>query len=188
MNQPETMLDRIARLFTDVAAGLAAFAILVVVLLQVGSRLLGHPVPWTEEATRYLFVWMIFLGLAGGFRNAEAARVTILIAALPEVLRQLALLVYVVSSVLFFALMGWTGLGLVRLQFMMNETAATLIMPMWMIGVIMPLSAALAILCIFLSLRTHRDVITGSYPVAPLPAAPLSAVAPQDAPKLWSPK
>lgn len=183
MNQSDTMLDRVARLFTDVAAGLAAFAILVVVLVQVSSRLLGHPVPWTEEATRYLFVWMIFLGLAGGFRNAEAARVTILISVLPEVLRRLALLVYVVSSVLFFGLMGWTGLGLVRLQFIMNETAATLVMPMWMIGAIMPLSAALAILCVFLSLRTHRDVITATYSAEPYPND-----APQDALKLWSPK
>lgn len=178
MKPHDTILDRIARLFTDVAAGLAAFAILVVVLLQVSSRLLGHPVPWTEEATRYLFVWMIFLGLAGGFRNAEAARVTVMISALPEVLRRLALGVYVLSSVLFFALMGWTGLGLVRLQFMMNETAATLIVPMWVIGTIMPLSAALAILCVFLSLRTHRDVISPSYLVA----------APHEAPEPWSPK
>jgi TRAP-type C4-dicarboxylate transport system permease small subunit len=178
MKPHDTILDRIARLFTDVAAGLAAFAILVVVLLQVSSRLLGHPVPWTEEATRYLFVWMIFLGLAGGFRNAEAARVTVMISALPEVLRRLALGVYVLSSVLFFALMGWTGLGLVRLQFIMNETAATLIVPMWVIGTIMPLSAALAILCIFLSLRTHRDAISPSYPVA----------APHEAPERWSPK
>ena len=67
--------------------GLACVGILVVVLLQVASRLLGAPVSWTEEATRYLFVWMIFLGLAAGFRTVESARVTVFIAMMPGVLR-----------------------------------------------------------------------------------------------------
>ena len=65
-------------------------------LLQVASRLLGAPVPWTEEATRYLFVWMIFLGLAAGFRTVESARVTVFIAMMPEYLRRLAVPIYVV--------------------------------------------------------------------------------------------
>ncbi len=39
---------------------------------------------------------------------------------------------------------------------MMNETAATLIVPMWVIGLIMPVSAILAILAILDSLRIRR--------------------------------
>ena len=41
----------------------------------------------------------------------------------------------------------------------MNETAATLVIPMWLIGMIMPISAVLAILAIFESLRTRRGLI-----------------------------
>ncbi|NGN42896.1 TRAP transporter small permease [Mesorhizobium sp. CGMCC 1.15528] len=150
---------KIVTLLTDVAAGIAVFGVLVVVLLQVSSRLLGVPVSWTEEATRYLFVWMIFLGLSAGFRTVETARVTVFIGAVPGLFRRLAVPIYVVSSVLFFILTGWTGITLVKQQLMMNETAATLAIPMWIIGIIMPVSAVLAILAIIESLRTRRDLI-----------------------------
>ena len=49
----------------------------------------------------------------------------------------------------------------------MNETAATLAIPMWMIGMVMPVSAVLAVLAIVDSLRTRRDLIAlpGASPV-----------------------
>jgi TRAP-type C4-dicarboxylate transport system permease small subunit len=96
-------------LATDVLAGLAAIGVLAVVLLQVSTRMWGTPVSWTEEATRYLFIWMVFLGVAGSFRTADMARVTVFIALMPACVRRLALPIYVVSSVVFFGLMIWTG-------------------------------------------------------------------------------
>ncbi len=42
---------------------------------------------------------------------------------------------------------------------MMNETAATLAIPMWLIGIVMPLSAILGVLGVFDSLRNRRDFI-----------------------------
>ncbi|ODN69532.1 TRAP transporter small permease [Methylobrevis pamukkalensis] len=152
-------LDRIIAILADAVAGLAAFGILVVVLLQVASRLLGWSIPWTEEATRYLFVWMIFLGLAAGFRTVESARVTFFIAVAPRMIRRLALPIYVVSSIGFFLLVVWTGYGVVRLQLIMNETAATLAVPMWLIGGIMPASAVIAILAVIESVRQRPGLI-----------------------------
>jgi len=144
---------------TNYTVGLAAFGILVIVLLQVASRLLSIPVAWTEEATRYLFIWMIFLGIAAGFRTVEMARVTVFLGLLPTRLRRLSVPIYVVSSVLFFILIVWTGLGLVQQQYRMNETAATLVIPMWLIGTIMPISAVLAVFAIIDSLRTRYTLI-----------------------------
>ena len=157
MDKPLSRLDAILRLLADCVAGLAMAGVILVVLLQVASRLLGAPVSWTEEATRFLFVWMIFLGVAAGFRTVETARVTVFIEMLPTALRRISVPIYVVSSVVFFALTAWTGWTLAKQQYMMNETAATLIVPMWVIGMIMPISAVLAILAIVESLRTRRS-------------------------------
>lgn len=159
MSSNTSLPSRMIRIFADVSAGLAAMGIFIVVLLQVGSRLANVPVSWTEEATRFLFVWMVFLGVAAGFRTVEAARVVVFIASLRSVFKYLAVPIYVGFSVLFFGLMFWTGASLVRQQFMMNETAATLTVPMWAIGIIMPLSALLAILGIVDSLRNRRNQI-----------------------------
>lgn len=144
---------------TDGICGLAAAATMLVVLTQVVSRLLGAPISWTEELTRACFIWMIFIGLASSMRHADAARVTIFMEALPRPLRRLALPVYLLCCLGFFALMGWTGANMVRQQLMMNETIATLGWPSWVIGMVMPVSATLALLCTLQSLRQHRAVI-----------------------------
>ena len=158
MDKPLTRFDAVLRVLLDGMAGLAMTGVIVVVLAQVASRLLGVPLSWTEEATRYLFVWMIFLGIGAGFRTVETARVTVFID-MAKSLRRLSVPIYVASSVLFFLLTAWTGWKLVKQQFMMNETAATLVVPMWVIGSVMPISALLTIAAIFESLRTRRKQI-----------------------------
>nr|WP_295982328.1 TRAP transporter small permease [uncultured Agrobacterium sp.] len=173
MDETSSFFGRVIRLATDVLAGLAAVGVLAVVLLQVSTRMWGTPVSWTEEATRYLFIWMVFLGVAGSFRTADMARVTVFIALMPAFVRRLALPIYVLSSVVFFGLMVWTGWTLVRQQYVMNEAAATLATPMWMIGVIIPLSAALGIAAIVESLRQHRDRIELPEGLQPLADADL---------------
>ncbi len=163
-----SLLGTFVKIVADVAAGAACAGVLIVVLLQVIGRLTGHPLPWTEEATRFLFIWMVFLGLAAGFRTVESARVVVFLVMGQRIFHHLAVPIYVVSSVLFFGLMGWTGLTLVQQQIMMNETAATLPIPMWLIGMVMPVSAVIAILAIVESLRTRRDLI--ALPELGLPA------------------
>jgi len=36
--------------------------IIVSVVLQISSRMLSYPVPWTEELTRFAFIWGVMLG------------------------------------------------------------------------------------------------------------------------------
>lgn len=159
MSSHRFTLGRFVQIVADYVAGIACGGILVVVLLQVTSRLLGHPLPWTEEAVRFLFIWMVFLGLAAGFRTVENARVIVFLAMAREMTRHVAVPIYVIFSVGFFVLIGWTGIALVEQQIMMNEEAATLPLPMWVVGIIMPLSSAIAILAIVESVRSRRELI-----------------------------
>lgn len=172
MSAPASPLGTVVKLIADVAAGAACAGILIVVLIQVVGRLVGHPLPWTEEATRFLFIWMVFLGLAAGFRTVESARVVVFLVLGRRLLRHLAVPIYVISSVLFFVLMGWTGTTLVQQQIMMNETAATVPIPMWVIGMVMPVSSVIAILAIIESLRSRRELI--ALPELGLPAGEIA--------------
>lgn len=138
---------------------LAMGGIVVVVLLQIAGRLSGSPFPWTEELTRALFIWMIFIGMAASMRRADAARVTVAVQWLARPLRRLAVPVYMVACLGFFTLMAWTGIGMVRQQVMMNESIATLGWPSWVIGAVVPVSALAAIACTLASLRDSRHII-----------------------------
>ena len=167
MKLKRSSFSRAVELLADVAAGTACGGILIIVLVQVTGRLLGRPLPWTEEAVRFLFIWMVFLGLAAGFRTVESARVVVFMAMARRLFRHIAVPIYVGSSVLFFLITGWTGITLVRQQIMMNEVAATLPLPMWVIGLVMPVSSAVAILAIIDSLQTRRDLIALPEPGLP---------------------
>lgn len=144
---------------TDRIGMVAAATIVVVVLLQVAGRLAGRPFAWTEELTRAAFMWMVFIGMAAGMRHADAARVTVFMELLPRALRRAALPCYLLFSLGFFSLMAWTGLRMVQQQLRMNESIATLGWPSWVIGLVVPLSAVVAIVCTLASLREHRAAI-----------------------------
>lgn len=152
-------LSRLVTSVADVGSGIAAFMIIVIVLTQVVGRLLGAPFSWTEEATRVFFMWMVFLGMGASMRTADAARVTVFLNWMPKFCVPLFMPIYVVACLAFFALMGWTGAGMVRQQFMMNETFATLAIPTWIVGLMMPISAIIGILAVLSSVKNYRDVI-----------------------------
>ncbi len=133
--------------------------IVLVVLVQIAGRLGGRPFPWTEELTRALFIWMIFIGMAASMRRADAARVTVVLQWLARPLRRIAVPIYMAACLGFFALMAWTGIGMVRQQFAMNETIATLGWPGWVIGSVIPVSALVAVACTLASLRDSRHII-----------------------------
>ncbi|MDT8860351.1 TRAP transporter small permease [Alkalihalobacillus sp. MEB130] len=45
--------------------------IVLLALLQIGSRYVGQPLRWSDEAIRYLFVWFIFIGTAYAIREKK---------------------------------------------------------------------------------------------------------------------
>lgn len=152
-------LSRLVTSVADVGSGIAVFMVIVIVLTQVVGRLLGMPFSWTEEATRVFFMWMVFLGMGASMRTADTARVTVFLNWLPQFCVPLFMPIYILSCITFFALMGWTGVGMVRQQMMMNETFATLAVPTWIVGLMMPVSAVIGILAVISSVKNYRDVI-----------------------------
>lgn len=152
-------LSRLVTSIADVGSGIAALMVILIVLTQVVGRLLNMPFSWTEEATRVFFMWMVFLGMGASMRTADAARVTVFLNWMPKFCEPLFMPIYVVSCVAFFTLMGWTGVGMVRQQLMMNETFATLSIPTWIVGLMMPVSALIGILAVISSVKNYRDVI-----------------------------
>jgi TRAP-type C4-dicarboxylate transport system, small permease component len=166
---PGTPLKRIHPFFAfcnrimDTAAWLSVAVMLAVVLLQVFFREIGSPLVWTEEASRFLFMWMVFLGMAIGFRNAESARVTIFVKLCKPLCGILSVVIYTVFTCGFFLLMLYTGWQMVAQQYMFTEMASGFPLPMWVVGSIYPIAAVCGIICLVQSLLYAWDkvVVTG---------------------------
>jgi len=77
-------MKRLSALFETVAMVFLA-GILVTVCLQVFFRYVaGIVAPWTEEATRYLGIWMVFMGAVAAVAQRSHIAVTVVLERLPE--------------------------------------------------------------------------------------------------------
>ena len=72
-------MKRLSALFETVAMVFLA-GILVTVCLQVFFRYVaGIVAPWTEEATRYLGIWMVFMGATAAVAQGSHIAVSALV-------------------------------------------------------------------------------------------------------------
>ncbi len=141
-------LKRFFKLFNTVAETILLLSLgglFIIVLIQIGGRIIGMPAPWTEEGTRYLFLWMMFTALAYGFRYIESARVSVFIDRLPQTVKIVTAALYVIATIGFFAFMTYYGVKLTEQQVKMHEIGAAITIPMWFIGISLPFSGLLGI-------------------------------------------
>ena len=77
-------------LFVARIAVVAVFAVMIVItFLQVVFRyVLTAPLPWSEEAARYCFVWIVFLGAALGLERGVHLGVDLLVNRMPTGMRR----------------------------------------------------------------------------------------------------
>ena len=108
---------------------------------------------WTEEASRFLFVWMIMLGAMVGVREKTHFEVDVW----PQLSPRADAMLRIVSNlfVLAFALvLAWWGVEFVR--FGWNQSSEIAELPMWTIFVAWPLTGVTWM--IFLGEQFRQDV------------------------------
>jgi TRAP-type transport system small permease protein len=142
----------------------AAVGILILpVTLQTFSRY-TELIPsylWTEEASRFLFVWMIMLGAMVGMREKAHFEVDVW----PQLSPRADALLRIVSNtfVLAFALVfAWWGVEFVR--FGWNQSSEIAELPMWTIFVAWPLTGATWILFLGEAFVQDARVVAGRAP------------------------
>ncbi|HYL79996.1 MAG TPA: TRAP transporter small permease, partial [Candidatus Acidoferrum sp.] len=80
--------------------GIALFAaIFVIMVLQVTCRyVLGSPLVWSEEASRYLYIWACYLGAPIALRRGNHIAITLFVDWLPpKVVRAVSVFWHVVA-------------------------------------------------------------------------------------------
>jgi TRAP-type C4-dicarboxylate transport system permease small subunit len=92
---------------------------------------------WTEEASRFLFVWMIMLGAMVGVRERTHFEVDVWpeLAPRPNAILRIVSNLFVLAFALVFA---WWGVEFVR--FGWNQTSEIAELPMWTIFVAWPIT------------------------------------------------
>lgn len=128
--------------FEEILSVLLLAALCVVVTMQVLSRyVMNSQFSWTGEVSRYLLVWMTFIGTSLAHKNREHFSVRLL----PDQFRYPASLVFdylIEGSVIGFSLI-LIVMGIDRSFLNASVTSPSLELPMYLPFMILPITGAL---------------------------------------------
>ncbi len=119
---------------------IVAFSLMVVAsTAQILFRfVLDLPLDWTEELSRYMFVWSTMLGISMFIRNRQHSSVDVLALYLPEKFRgSLYLLIDILCLVFFIAMI--TG-GAIMTNVAMSAVSPAINIPMGLVYISVPIS------------------------------------------------
>lgn len=106
-------------------------AMSIIVFMQVICRfILKSSLPWSEEASRYLLVWVSFLGGAYGVRQGAHLGVEAVIILLPKKLRGLVELLSMVLGIILCCVIFKFGVDIVITQMSRMQYSPSMRIPM----------------------------------------------------------
>lgn len=153
LSQCVVTVKALGRRLDEVVSGVLLAALVVVVSLQVLFRYVVYqPMSWTEEAGRYLFIWLCMAGAAVGVKAGAHLGIDVLIRTLPpRWSRRLGVLIAALSGLFCAALAVW---GAQLVLFTMGQTSPGLGIPMGVPYLAIPLGAAL--MAVYFGQRAYR--------------------------------
>ena len=140
-NSPLRKIFGMAEKIEMALGGICLAALFIVVIIGVFSRILNINTAWYEETTRVFFLWMMWVGVGAGFNHSESSRVTVLANLLPEILQKICHALYYILNLVMFAVLIGFGVRLAIQQFTMNEMGSALHIPMWIVGICVPVGS-----------------------------------------------
>lgn len=109
-------------------------AMTIVIIAQVICRIVHGSIPWSEEFSRFLMIYITFLGMAYACRYDQLMSVKFLQMSLPELGRKIMYAVALLIQIAFFATVFYQGLAII-------QTVHTQLSPAMRIPMSLPYSA-----------------------------------------------
>lgn len=133
-------MRRIGKL-DDWLGGGALFLCFALVCFQVGGRLLGASVSWTDELSRYLIIVATYFGAAAAVRAREHIRVELLLDRLPDYYRSSAEAAIDLLCALYTGTVAAIGFRWVRdtQELGLISAESSLVVPIWVFQAVIPI-------------------------------------------------
>jgi TRAP-type C4-dicarboxylate transport system permease small subunit len=141
----------------------AAMAVLIAaIFLQVFFRyVLNEPLTWPEELGRYLFVWIVFLGIPDAYRDGKHLGMDLFTTRLPRRVRSVLALLAELLIAAFALVAVYSSIDLLRLT--VDQTAPVLQIPMAVVYFAFTLGFLFIILYTLLGWRRTGEISPGQH-------------------------
>ncbi|WP_198002740.1 TRAP transporter small permease [Succinatimonas hippei] len=109
-------------------------AIGIVLSFQVIMRYIFHSsLGWSEELARYMFVWLVFIGISYGAKVMRHIKIDAFLFLFPKILRPYIVILGDVLSLVFAIAVIYLGWGMVQTQLMIGQLSPAMRIPMWIV-------------------------------------------------------
>ncbi|MGH6917812.1 MAG: TRAP transporter small permease [Geminicoccaceae bacterium] len=115
--------------------------------------LFGNSLPWVEELTRYMMIWLAYLGAGLALRAGTHVAVEIVQDAMPVPAVRLLRGVIAALILVFLAAVAWYGFAYA--QFAMRQSSAVLRLPLGLVYLGVPIGCTLMAAHLLLGLRRY---------------------------------
>lgn len=144
-------MNKISKVLHSFLNVLMGFSLAAMAILVFGNVVLRYAfnsgITWSEEMSRFLFIWMVFLGAIGALKDNEHLGVDMLVKKLPTPIQKV---VYTISNILVLYILWLVLEGSWKMTLInMNSTAPATGLPLsfiYGIGVLMSIAMAPIIL------------------------------------------
>lgn len=135
---------------------LLMLAMVTIIFAQVIARYaFSNSLSWSEEAGRYIFVWMTFLGAAMAVRNRQHVSLDLILKSLPNFIQKLLMSVSYLSMMIFTAVLIFGGFKFVARG--SHQASSALEIPMHYVYIVLPLGGIL--IFTYLIKNFYEDVL-----------------------------
>jgi len=127
-----------------------AFVLCLIVLMvaaQVLSRYVLHKsLSYTEELVRYFFVWITFLGASAATFKGKHLSIAGALHIIPAYIMKWIKILSGFAALIFTGLLVVFGTNVVLLQIRTGQTTAAMGLPMWIIGLAVPVCSCFMVI------------------------------------------
>ncbi len=140
-------LDAIIRKAEEIAAIFCFSAMSIITLVAVFFRyVLNNPIIWSEEASRYLMVWGICIGISIATEKKAHLGIDIFVSFAPQKMRRRLEIISGILLTLIFAMVLALSILFVNMAVKTGNVTPLLRIPFWMIYLALPFGFAMSML------------------------------------------
>ena len=140
------MSKKILDNFEEASAGIILLIMASIAFINVITRyLVKYSLSFTEEIEVNLFVWLVLLGTAAGFKRGSHLAVNFLVSFFPKRIRKLIIVVGYILTASIFAILIYLGIREVMDEILLEATSESLGLPVWWYTIGVPIGSGIVI-------------------------------------------
>ncbi len=105
----------------------------VLMLQVVMRRVFNNSLSWTEELARYLFIWLVFIGISYGAKQMKHLKIDVFLKIFPQKARPIVVIIADIAVLIFAAIVVYAAYSTVLKYFSVGTASAAMNIPLWVV-------------------------------------------------------